>query len=121
MPFGIQPIHLLVIGVVALIIFGPSRLPELGRGLGRAITEFRKGAQEMTEGFREEVTQSINAPETKAPETNQTIAPPDRLANAQGAQTTVCPACGGSNGVAAHFCMHSFSWFAAWPFSCRPC
>jgi sec-independent protein translocase protein TatA len=34
MPFGIQPMHLLMIGIVALIIFGPSRLPELGRGLG---------------------------------------------------------------------------------------
>ena len=65
MPFGIQPMHLLVIGIVALLMFGPSRLPELGRGLGRAMTEFRKGAQAMTEGFREEVTPSHGVKEAK--------------------------------------------------------
>jgi sec-independent protein translocase protein TatA len=56
MPFGLQPLHLVVIAVVALIIFGPERLPEIGRGLGRAISEFRRGAQEMTESFSQEVT-----------------------------------------------------------------
>ena len=59
MPFGIQPIHLLIVGIVALVVFGPSKLPELGRGLGRSITEFRKGAREMTEGFTDEVTKPV--------------------------------------------------------------
>jgi sec-independent protein translocase protein TatA len=34
--------ELLVILVIALVIFGPSKLPELGKGLGRAIHEFRR-------------------------------------------------------------------------------
>ncbi len=55
MPFGLQPIHLVVIAIAALLIFGPSRLPEIGRGVGRAITEFRRGAKEMTDTFIEEV------------------------------------------------------------------
>lgn len=39
---------LLILAVVALIVFGPKRLPELGHGLGKAITEFKKGAAELT-------------------------------------------------------------------------
>ena len=47
---------LLIIAALALIIFGPQRLPELGAGLGKAIREFRKGASEMTESLKEEAT-----------------------------------------------------------------
>jgi sec-independent protein translocase protein TatA len=55
----IQPWHIIVVVVVALIIFGPQRLPEIGRGLGKALNEFRKGTKEMTEGFREEVVRPV--------------------------------------------------------------
>ncbi len=68
MPFGIQPIHIISVAIVALIIFGPSRLPELGRSVGKAITEFRKGMKEMTEGMREEL---------KTPDQGQ-VAPPSQ-------------------------------------------
>ena len=33
----IQPMHLLVIGIIALFVFGPKKLPELGKGLGDGI------------------------------------------------------------------------------------
>ena len=36
-----QPMHLLVIMVIALFVFGPKRLPELGRGLGDGIKSFK--------------------------------------------------------------------------------
>ena len=37
-----NPIHLLVILLVVLIVFGPKRLPDLGRSLGRGMKEFRE-------------------------------------------------------------------------------
>ncbi len=37
-----QPMHLIVILAIVLIIFGPSKLPELGAGLGKSIREFKK-------------------------------------------------------------------------------
>jgi TatA/E family protein of Tat protein translocase len=47
--------ELLIIFVIALVVFGPRRLPELGRSLGRAITEFRRAAQEFSTTLEEEV------------------------------------------------------------------
>jgi sec-independent protein translocase protein TatA len=41
------PMHLLVIGGIALLVFGPSRLPELGRGFGQAIRGFKAGLEEI--------------------------------------------------------------------------
>jgi sec-independent protein translocase protein TatA len=38
-----QPVHLLVILVVALFVFGPKKLPELGKGLGAGIRSFKDG------------------------------------------------------------------------------
>ncbi len=55
MVFGLQPVHLIIILAVALILFGPRQLPELGKGFGRAISEFRKATQESTEQIRKAV------------------------------------------------------------------
>jgi sec-independent protein translocase protein TatA len=41
MPFNIGPLELIVVLIIALVVFGPKRLPELGRSLGRGIREFR--------------------------------------------------------------------------------
>ena len=41
------PMHLLVIGAIALLVFGPARLPELGRSLGKAIRSFKAGLEEI--------------------------------------------------------------------------
>ena len=45
--FEVGPGELLVILLLALIIFGPGRLPEVGRALGKTIHEFRRAAREM--------------------------------------------------------------------------
>lgn len=37
-----QPMHLLIILGLALVIFGPAKLPELGKGLGKGIRDFKK-------------------------------------------------------------------------------
>ncbi len=41
-----QPMHLLVILIVALLIFGPKNLPAIGKGLGEAIRGFKKALDE---------------------------------------------------------------------------
>ena len=41
-----QPMHLILILVIVLIIFGPGKLPELGEGLGKSIREFKKALKE---------------------------------------------------------------------------
>jgi sec-independent protein translocase protein TatA len=41
-----QPMHLLVILILALVIFGPGKLPELGSSIGKAIKGFKKSMEE---------------------------------------------------------------------------
>jgi sec-independent protein translocase protein TatA len=45
----LQPTHLILILVVALFIFGPKKLPELGQGLGKGIRSFRDSMRQATE------------------------------------------------------------------------
>ena len=52
----LQPMHLLIIFGIALLVFGPKKLPELGKGLGEAIRGFKSS---MTEA-----EQSESAPDT---------------------------------------------------------
>ena len=67
MPFGLQPTHLIIILVVALLIFGPSRLPEIGKALGKTIKEFQSGIKEASEGFSNEVQKSAEALKEEPP------------------------------------------------------
>jgi len=45
--FGLGMPEMIVVLVIALVLFGPSKLPELGKGLGEAIRSFKKGVQEI--------------------------------------------------------------------------
>ncbi len=47
--------ELIVIIVIALVVFGPRRLPELGRGLGRTMAEFKRATGEIQQTFEREV------------------------------------------------------------------
>ena len=62
---GIQ--ELAVIGVLALLIFGPDKLPELGRRLGRAMREFRRASDE----FRSTIETNLQMNEIDPPPTLQ--------------------------------------------------
>lgn len=44
-----QPMHLLVVTALALLIFGPKKLPELGKGLGESIRGFKSAMDTTTE------------------------------------------------------------------------
>ncbi|RJQ47745.1 MAG: twin-arginine translocase TatA/TatE family subunit [Gaiellales bacterium] len=56
--------ELIVILVIILVIFGPKRLPEIGRSLGKGIKEFKKSSTELTE--------QLTAEEPKAPTVEKT-------------------------------------------------
>jgi sec-independent protein translocase protein TatA len=45
---------LILILVIALVIFGPSKLPEIGRAFGRTLTEFKNSTRELVTGDSEE-------------------------------------------------------------------
>ncbi len=48
-----RPMHLLLILLIVLIIFGPGRLPEIGEGLGKSIRGFKKAMSEKEESTEE--------------------------------------------------------------------
>ncbi|MCX7974125.1 MAG: TatA/E family twin arginine-targeting protein translocase [Candidatus Aminicenantes bacterium] len=47
--------ELLIILIIALLIFGPKKLPEVGRNIGRAIKEFRRASDELREKIEDEI------------------------------------------------------------------
>jgi sec-independent protein translocase protein TatA len=47
--------ELIVILAIALLIFGPKKLPEVGRSLGKALREFRRTSDEIKEKIEEEI------------------------------------------------------------------
>lgn len=59
--FNIGPTELMVILVLALIVFGPKKLPEMGKSIGKGLREFRKAQmdikREITEGLDESPSQ----------------------------------------------------------------
>ena len=60
--FGFHMPELIIILVVALLIFGPKKLPEMGASIGKSIKEFRKGMNELSQPKeeREDETKSPN-------------------------------------------------------------
>jgi len=72
--FGIGMPELLVILVVALLVLGPKRLPEIAKSLGRGIAEFRKASTEMRSAVSTEPPPApaptpVQLPPTPAPQT----------------------------------------------------
>ena len=63
--------ELIIIFVIALIIFGPRKLPELGRSLGKSIAEFKRASNELKNTLEEEIRleeqkQTLEASKTAA-------------------------------------------------------
>jgi len=65
----LQPMHLLVIFFIALLIFGPKKLPELGKGIGEGIRGFKEGMKERKDEPAEQAkvaTTGTTSPEVKS-------------------------------------------------------
>jgi sec-independent protein translocase protein TatA len=61
MPFNIGPFELLLVLILALLVLGPGKLPEVGSALGRTIREFRKASTDVEEATRLEPAPSPGA------------------------------------------------------------
>jgi len=61
-----QPMHLLVIFVIALLVFGPKKLPELGKGLGEGIRGFKDGLKDQSADTNKAEASKSATPDSKA-------------------------------------------------------
>ncbi|KST67098.1 TatA/E family twin arginine-targeting protein translocase [Mastigocoleus testarum] len=64
--FGIGLPEMAVIMVVALLVFGPKKLPEIGRSLGKALKGFQEASQDFQEEFKKEASELEESLKTTA-------------------------------------------------------
>ena len=95
-PIGMP--ELIIILVIALIIFGPRKLPELGKSLGRSINEFKKASNELRSTLEDEIRVEEQRDRASAvtPATPPSATPPPADA------TTVSRATGVEPGTGTH-------------------
>lgn len=65
--------ELAIILVIALIVFGPGKLPSLGKSVGETIKEFKKASQELMNNDKSEVKADTKSEETKTEETKAEV------------------------------------------------
>jgi sec-independent protein translocase protein TatA len=64
--FGLGPTELIIILIIALVIFGPSRLPKVGQSVGQALRAFRDSTDKVTEEVQKSIDSSGSSPEQKS-------------------------------------------------------
>ena len=63
--FGMGGTELVIVFVVILLVFGPSQIPKMAKGVGQAMREFRKAQNELTDEIRADDPKSNRPPEDK--------------------------------------------------------
>ena len=67
MPGNIGPLEIAIVVIIALLVFGPKRLPELGRSLGKGIREFKGSISGADEDDDETETKALSGTEQSPP------------------------------------------------------
>lgn len=80
--------ELIIILVIALIIFGPRKLPELGKSLGRSLNEFKKASTDLQNTLEQEI--KIEEQKEAAAKTEQ-AAPPHTVTPGPGSEVDSAP------------------------------
>ena len=75
--FGLGWQELIIILVIALIIFGPRKLPEIGKSLGQAISDFRSTTKKATDEAKKEMRDIENSISDSVNGTNTIVDKPD--------------------------------------------
>ena len=100
-PFGLGPLELGLIVIVLVMLFGATRLADVGGSLGKGIKEFRKNIKDDEDEKPAAASVQTTAPAAPAP-------PPAVLQNGGGASNVVsavkCPNCGNLNPIGARHC-----------------
>jgi sec-independent protein translocase protein TatA len=76
MPFGIGPGELIIVLIIALLVIGPGKLPDVGAALGKSIREFRKASSDVEEATRIDTAPIPPQPAPAAPPPVAQPAPP---------------------------------------------
>lgn len=87
--FGIGLPEMVLILVVALLVFGPKKLPEIGRSVGKAIRSFQDASKEFEAEFKreaEQIEKTVSQPMQATLENSQpTLSPADPIADDEAA------------------------------------
>ena len=96
-PFGLGPLELVIILLVLVMIFGASRLADLGGSLGKGIKEFKKNVQDDDDG----------------PVAQSTSQPAASNGDGEAISAVRCPSCGTLNAVGSKHCNNCGASIAA--------
>lgn len=56
---ALTPVSLIIIGLIALLIFGPKKLPSLGRAMGTTLREFRSATKGLTDDDEDDIKKNV--------------------------------------------------------------